>query len=107
VTPASPAPVIVAAVVNRARREITAHFLAFHAISPGEAVAFAPASPIARRQFEKMRTAGVVREAGKDLYWLDVPAYHADIATRRAKLVPVVIIVSLLAAAVLLLLYRG
>lgn len=103
----TPAPVIVAGVGNAARREITAHFLAFHAISPGDAVAFTPAKLVAQRQFEKMLASGAVKQASKGLYWLDVAAYHAEIEARRARLVPVVIVASLVIAAVLLFFYRG
>ena len=104
---ASPAPVIVAAAVNRARRQITAHFMALHAIAPGDAVAFVPARPIIRRQFEKMLARGVVKEAGNGLYWLDIQAYNADTEQRRARLVPVVIVVALILAAAITLAYRG
>lgn len=104
---ASPAPVVIAAAVNKARREITAHFMQMNAAAPGDAVAFVPGKLIVRRQFEKMLARGVVKEAGKGLYWLDIPAYNADTQARRNRLVPVVIVVALTLAAVLTLAYQG
>jgi len=106
-TAGSPAPVIIAAAVNRARRQITAHFMALHAVAPGDAVGFVPARPIVRRQFDKMLAHGVVKEAGKGLYWLDIDAYNADTESRRARLVPIVIIVTVLFAGLMLFLYQG
>jgi hypothetical protein len=104
---ASQAPVVIAAAVNKARREITAHFMQMNAIAPGDAVAFVPERLIVRRQFEKMLAKGVVKQAGKGLYWLDIPAYNAETQSRRARLVPVVIVVALIIAAVITLGYRG
>lgn len=103
----SPAPVIIAAAINRARRAITAHFMQMNAVAPGDAVAFVPDRLIVRRQFEKMLAKGVVKQAGPDRYWLDVPAYNADTQARRNRLVPIVIVVVLILAAVITLGYRG
>lgn len=103
----SPAPMIVAALVSKARREITAHFMQLHAVTPGDAVAFVPDKLIVRRQFDKLVARGVIKQAGKDLYWLDTAAYNNDIEARRRKLVPVVIVVFVVLAAVLTLAYQG
>ena len=101
----SPGPVIVAAANNRAQREITGHFMALHAIAPGDAVAFVPGRPAVQRQFDKMRASGVIREAIKGHYWLDVPGYYADIQSRRSRMVPIVIAVSLAIAGAITMLY--
>ncbi|MCW3848991.1 hypothetical protein OF829_17265 [Sphingomonas sp. LB-2] len=98
-------PVIVAHATNRASQEITGHFMALHAISAGDAAAFVPRRPAVQREFDRMRAAGVVREAIKGHYWLDVPAYYADVQKRRSKMVPIVIAVSLAIAGAIMLLY--
>ena len=103
---ANAAPVIVAA-INRARRQISGHFMHHRAIAPGDAVDFVPDRPIVKRQFEKMLARGVVKQAGAGRYWLDIDAYNADIARRRGRLVPVVIALAILAAVLLTFLYQG
>lgn len=103
----SPAPVIIAAAVNRARREVTGHFMQLNAVAPCDAVAFVPGTLIVRRQFEKMLRRGVVKQAGQGLYWLDIPAYNADEQSRRNRLVPIVIVVVLILVAVIMFGYTG
>ena len=104
---ASPAPVVIAAAINKAKRQITGHFMQMNAVAPGDAVAFVPERPIVRRQFDRMLASGVVKQAGQGLYWLDIPAYNADTEARRRRLVPIVIVVALILAAVITLGYRG
>lgn len=104
---ASPVPAIVAAAVVRARRKIAAHFFVHHAVSAEDAVPYVPDRPIMRRQFEHMQARGVVRAAGVGKYWLDTAAYQAEIDRRRARMVPVVIVLCLVIAAVALFFYRG
>ena len=104
---ASQAPVIIAAAVNKARRDITAHFMQMNAVAPGDAVAFVPGKVIVQRQFDKMLARGVVKQAGKGLYWLDIPAYNADTQSRRNRLVPIVIVLVLILALVLTMGYQG
>lgn len=97
----------IAAMVIRARRKVAAHFLAQHAVSPDEAVTFVPDRTIVRRQFERMRHKGVVRDGPGGTYWLDVAALRADDEGRRRVLIPVAIVVLLIAAAIPLFFYRG
>ncbi|MDV3455595.1 hypothetical protein RZN05_01260 [Sphingomonas sp. HF-S4] len=93
--------------VSRARRRIADHFTVQHATSADDAVAFVPQSRIERSQFERMLARGVVREAGEGRYWLDIQAYQGEIESRRRKLVPIVIILTVIAAGLILLAYRG
>lgn len=97
----------IAAVVMRARRKIAGHFFAHHAVSADEAVAFVPDRLIVRRQFERMRHRGVIREAGAERYWIDTAAYQAENDARRRRLVPIVIVLALIAAAIPLFFYDG
>lgn len=93
--------------VSRARRPVTNHFLALHAIGPGDAVAYVPQDAGQRHQFDQMRGAGIVHEAIRGHYWLDLPALKADEDAKRARMVPVTIAVAVLAALVLTFFYRG
>jgi hypothetical protein len=104
---ASPAPTIIAAMVARARRTITAHFFVHHAVSADEAVAYVPDRLIVRRQFERMQGKGIIREAGAGRYWLDTAALQADSDARRRRLIPIVLVLVLIAAAIPLFFYRG
>ncbi|WP_156404939.1 hypothetical protein [Sphingomonas sp. Root241] len=104
---ASSVPSIVAGLVSRARRKIASHFFFHHAIDAEDAVAYVPQSPIERRQFERMRGTGVIREASAGRYWIDTAAYQAEIDARRRKLVPIVIVLAVIIAGLILLGYRG
>ena len=72
-----------AALIARARREIQHHFFAADAVRPDRAVAFEPGSGIEGRQFERMRSLGIIREEGIGLYWLDVVAYDVELRRRH------------------------
>lgn len=104
---ASPVPSMVAGLVMRARRRIAAHFFAHHATSADDAVAYVPQSALDERQFERMRSKGVVRYAGGDRYWIDTAAWQADLDARGRWLVAIVLVLLLVAAAVPLFFYQG
>jgi hypothetical protein len=67
-----------AAAVARARRDIQHHFFSHDAVRPDRAVGFEASRRIEERQFERMRSRGIIREAKPGLYWLDVVAYDID-----------------------------
>ena len=100
-------PPILSAAMAQARKRITAHFLAQHAISPEDAVPFVPAAGVEQGQFRRMLDKGVVHEAAPGSYWLDRTAYKADDDDRRRILVPLVIVLCVVAAGLILLGYRG
>ena len=75
----------VAAAVARARRDVQHHFFSHDAVRPDRAVAVDPGSQIQRRQFERMRSRGIIREAKPGLYWLDVVAYDIDLRQRFSR----------------------
>ena len=102
----SPGPAV-AAMIHRARRKIVAHFFVQHAVSAEDAVAFVPGNRIMRREFDHMRTRGIVREAEPGRFWIDTAAYQKDVEMRRNRLVPIVLVLVLLAAAIPLFFYRG
>ena len=74
-----------AALVARARREIQHHFFSHDAVRPDRAVPFDPGSGIERRQFERMRARGIIREERPGAFWLDVVAYDVDLRARHRR----------------------
>lgn len=102
----SPAPAI-AAMVQRARRKIAAHFFVHHAVSADEAVPYVPSGLVMRRQFEKMQKRGIIRSGAPGSFWIDTAVYQVDNDMRRRRLVPIVLVLALLAAAIPLFFYRG
>jgi hypothetical protein len=75
----------VAAAVAKARRDIQHHFFSHDAVRPDRAVAFEANRRIEERQFERMRSRGIIREAKPGLYWLDVVAYDIDLRQRFTR----------------------
>lgn len=96
-----------AAVVARARRKVKAYFFAMHAISADEAVPYKPGGHVERRQFERMKERGIIRDAGRDRFWIDPEALAADDERRRRILVPLTIVLSVAIAGILLFFYQG
>ena len=90
----------VAAAVAKARRDIQHHFFSHDAVRPDRAVAFEPNRRIEERQFERMRSRGIIREAKPGLYWLDVVAYDIDLRQRftRVRWLLLVMVVGLAVA---------
>jgi len=90
----------VAAAVAKARRDIQHHFFSHDAVRPDRAVAFEANRRIEERQFERMRSRGIIREAKPGLYWLDVVAYDIDLRQRftRVRWVLLVMVVGLAVA---------
>ena len=64
-----------AAVVARARREVTSHFMQRNAVSPDSAVRWVPDRRLERRILNRFVRRGVLVEVREDTYYLDVPAY--------------------------------
>ena len=73
-----------AAIVAKARRDVQHHFFSHDAVRPDRAVAFEAQKMVEQRQFERMCSRGIIREASPGLYWLDVVAYDADLRRRHA-----------------------
>jgi len=90
----------VAAAVAKARRDIQHHFFSHDAVRPDRAVAYEPQKRIEQRQFEQLRSRGVIREARPGLYWLDVVAYDIDLRQRfsRVRVILLVMVLVLMVA---------
>lgn len=90
----------------RVRGRIAEAMLAQHAISPEDAVDFAP-DPRDARELERLRAAGIVRAVPGGRLWFDLVAYHLrDRARSRVATVAAFVIAVVIAAGALLL-YRG
>lgn len=87
-----------AAAVAKARRDIQHHFFSNDAVRPDRAVAFDAGSRLQQRQFERMRSRGIIREAEPGLYWLDVVAYDIDLRERfnRVRWILLVMVLALM-----------
>ena len=75
-----------AAAIAKARRDVQHHFFSHDAVRPDRAVSFEPDRLIQQRQFERMRSRGIIREAKPGLFWLDVVAYDIDLRQRHDRL---------------------
>jgi hypothetical protein len=106
-TATSITPTIIAAVMVQARKRIIAVFMAQHAISAEDAVPFVPAKGMAEGQFRAMLASGVIREAAPGRFWFDRAAWKAREEAQRRVMIPVVLIVLLLLAALPLFFYQG
>ena len=88
-----------AAIVAKARRDIQHHFFSHDAVRPDRAVPFEPERMVQQRQFDRMRSRGIIREAGPGLFWLDVVAYDIDMRQRHSR-IALILLVMVLALAV-------
>lgn len=85
-----------AAAIAKARRDIQHHFFSQDAVRPDRAVAFEAGRMIQQRQFERMRSRGIIREAKPGLYWLDVVAYDIDLRQRHERVRTVLLVMVLI-----------
>lgn len=84
---------VIAAVVARARRDIQHYFFQEDAVRPERAVRFEPNSRVQERQFEIMRSRGVIREAKPGYFWVDIPKYDSELRRRLMTLRAVLLVV--------------
>ena len=87
-----------AAAIARARRDVQHHFFSKDAVRPDRAVAFEPSRLIEQRQFERMQSRGIIREAQPGSYWLDVVGYDLDLQQRYRRIRMVLIVVLIMFA---------
>ena len=87
-----------AAAVAKARRDIQHHFFSHDAVRPDRAVPFEAHKMIEQRQFERMRSRGLIREAKPGLYWLDVVAYDIDLRQRHTMVRTVLLVMVIVLA---------
>lgn len=85
-----------AAAIARARRDVQHHFFSHDAVRPERAVPFEADRMIEQRQFERMQSRGIIREAKPGTYWLDVVAYDSDLRSRHARVKTALLLVVLM-----------
>lgn len=76
------------------------------ALSPADAMPFKSETPSETKAFDKLRRSGAIRQAGAN-WWLDIVAYQADADARSRRVVPWLIVGSLVIAALATLFYQG
>lgn len=86
---------------------VAPRFVDAHAVTASDAMPFAPADQREARAFSAMVADGSIRISAPGRFWFDMEAYEAAAAARRAKRVPVLLIVALLVAAVAVAFYRA
>ena len=90
----------------RVRGRVGAIFLARHAISAADAIAFVPDARDARA-FARLRAAGVVKDVGAGRYWFDLPAYFARAEAFSGQAVIGALIAAVCGAIIAVMLYQG
>jgi len=88
----------------RARGSVVPQFLARHALSPPDAIGFAPAGAAEAKAFAALVADGSIRAAGAG-YWLDLPRYRLVEAARARRRAGVAVVVAVVGAVVVMLFY--
>ena len=88
------------AALDRTRRRLARFFMGNHAISPEDAIQFSTTTDADEKVFARMIRTGMIRNAGRNRYYLDLQAYHTQI-NRRQRLNAIITIVLALAVAFL------
>lgn len=68
---------------NLSQYRVQRHFTEHRAVSPGSAIEYAPTSPVERKAFDRLRDAGVIREAHPAHYWFDLDRMGQDRSSAR------------------------
>ncbi|GAA0734118.1 hypothetical protein [Sphingomonas japonica] len=102
----APDPAIVAAAAT-ARYRVQAHFMALHALEPGDAIEYAPPGKLERKQFDKLLERGIVRAAAPGHYWIDLSRLDAHEEAVRKRNWPLAFGATLLFVLALLLVVWG
>lgn len=101
--PISPAtntrrPTIETAALDRTRRRLAQVFMANHALSAEDAIPFSTTTDADEKIFARMMRTGMIRHAGRNRYFLDLQAYHAQINRRQRLNAAITIILALTVA---------
>ncbi len=85
---------------------VAPRFVEAHAVTASDAMPFTPADAREAKAFAAMVADGSIRMSAPGRFWFDMQAHEAAAAVRRAKRVPVLLIVALLIAAVAVAFYH-
>lgn len=95
------------AALDRTRRRLAQFFMANHALSPEDAIYFNATTAADERIFARMLRSGLIRDAGRKRYYLDLVAYDAYVARRTRLGAMVALVLAVLAAGAVMLLYTA
>ena len=94
------------AAARRVRGPVARYFLARHALSAEDAVAYAPKTRLESWWFDRLRRRGSLREVGQGSFYFDLIAYHVDAEALRRRAVTISLVLSLSIAGIAMLFYR-
>ncbi|HEY0621476.1 hypothetical protein [Sphingomonas sp.] len=83
------------------------HFADHRAFAPGDAIEYAPSGPVERKAFDRLRDAGVIREAAPAHYWFDLDRMGQSRKRARNPKRLVAIALGIVIACLAYMLYRG
>lgn len=88
------------AALDRTRRRLAQVFMANHALSAEDAIAFSTTNSADEKVFARMVRTGMIRHAGRNRYFLDLDSYRAQI-NRRQQLNALITIILAVTVAIL------
>lgn len=95
-----------AGAADLAQYRVQRHFADHQAVTPRDAIEYAPASPAERKAFERLRASGVIREAQPAYYWFDLDRMGREPRRRNPKTY-VAIALAVVLACLAYMLYQG
>ncbi|OYY72453.1 hypothetical protein [Sphingomonas sp. 28-63-12] len=93
------------AALDRTRRRLAQVFMAQRAVTPEDAIYFSTTTPADEKIFVRMVQSGIIRDAGRHRFYLDLAAYDADIGRRRRLSMVVAVLLALVLVALAMVLY--
>lgn len=90
-----------------AQFRVQRHFADHRAVTPNDAIEYAPPGPVERKAFDQLRASGVIREAQPAYYWFDLDRMGRDRRRKRNPKTYVAIALAVVLACLAFMLYRG
>lgn len=81
--------------LDRTRRRLARLFMSQHALSPEDAIPFVPTTPADQKVFDRLVDGGIICDAGRRRYFLNLVAYDAYIERRRRLSVAIAVLLSM------------
>lgn len=90
-----------------AQYRVQRHFADHRAMTPRDAIEYAPSSPTERKAFERLRALGVIREAQPAYYWFDLDRMGQDQRRKRNPKTYVALALGIVLVCLAYMLYPG
>lgn len=90
-----------------AQFRVQRHFADHGAVTPNDAIEYAPPGPVERKAFDQLRASGVIRETQPAYYWFDLDRMGRDRRHKRNAKTYVAIALAVVVACLAIMLYRG